>query len=39
MGENFIGLGKDQIIFEGHGVGLELDEFPVLLKSFPADLR
>ncbi|MCK5542836.1 MAG: aminopeptidase P family protein [Desulfobacterales bacterium] len=31
--ENFMGLGKDQVKFVGHGVGLELDEFPVFAKG------
>jgi len=31
--ENFGGLGTDRINFVGHGVGLELDEFPFLAKG------
>ncbi|MBI5034059.1 MAG: aminopeptidase P family protein [Chloroflexi bacterium] len=31
--ENFGGLGMDRINFVGHGVGLELDEFPFLAKG------
>jgi Xaa-Pro aminopeptidase len=29
-GDNFMGLGAERIRFVGHGVGLELDEFPFL---------
>lgn len=31
--ENFGGLGTDRINFVGHGVGLELDEYPFLAKG------
>ena len=31
--ENFGGLGTDRINFVGHGVGLEVDEFPFLAKG------
>ncbi|PKM41851.1 MAG: aminopeptidase P family protein [Firmicutes bacterium HGW-Firmicutes-8] len=33
FGENFMGFGADQAKFIGHGVGLELDELPVLAKG------
>ncbi len=33
MGENFIGIGKGQINFIGHGAGLKLDEFLVFVKE------
>jgi Xaa-Pro aminopeptidase len=29
-GDHFMGVGKERIRFVGHGVGLELDEFPFL---------
>lgn len=29
-GDHFMGVGRDRIRFVGHGVGLELDEFPFL---------
>jgi Xaa-Pro aminopeptidase len=32
-GQNFMGSGDDRIRFVGHGVGLELDEFPFLAKG------
>lgn len=32
-GDYFMGVGPDQIRFVGHGVGLELDEFPFLAKG------
>lgn len=31
--EHFGGIGKDRISFVGHGVGLELDEYPFLAKG------
>ncbi len=31
--ENFGGLGMDRVSFIGHGVGLELDEYPILAKG------
>ncbi|SHO49624.1 M24 family metallopeptidase [Desulfopila aestuarii] len=32
-GENFMGVGDRKIRFTGHGVGLELDEFPFIAKG------
>ena len=32
-GEWFMGVGERRIRFTGHGVGLELDEFPFLAKG------
>lgn len=32
-GENFMGVGDRRIRFTGHGVGLELDEYPFLAKG------
>lgn len=29
-GDHFMGVGRDRVRFVGHGVGLELDEFPFL---------
>lgn len=31
--ENLGGIGKDRITFVGHGIGLELDEYPFLAKG------
>lgn len=36
--EHFMGYGQDQARFLGHGVGLELDELPVLAKGFDQPL-
>ncbi len=32
--EGFMGFGENRIRFFGHGVGVELDEFPVIAKGF-----
>lgn len=32
--ENLGGLGEDRISFIGHGIGIELDELPVLARGF-----
>jgi Xaa-Pro aminopeptidase len=39
LGENFMGHPGEQAKFVGHGVGLELDELPVLAPRFKAPLR
>ncbi len=33
VSEHFMGTGKERIRFVGHGVGLELDEYPFLAKG------
>ncbi len=33
MEEHFMGLGNDRVRFIGHGVGLELDEYPIFAKG------
>jgi Xaa-Pro aminopeptidase len=39
LGECFMGPAGGQVRFVGHGVGLELDELPVLAPGFDAPLR
>ncbi|WP_010502163.1 M24 family metallopeptidase [Paenibacillus elgii] len=34
LGEHYMGFGDDQVKFLGHGIGLEVDELPVLAKGF-----
>lgn len=34
LGEYFMGYGEGQANFVGHGIGLEIDEFPVLASRF-----
>jgi Xaa-Pro dipeptidase len=36
--DRFMGLGQDRVAFLGHGVGLELDEFPIIGPRFPYPL-
>lgn len=33
LSENFMGQGKDRVKFLGHGVGLEIDELPVIADN------
>jgi Xaa-Pro dipeptidase len=39
LGEHFLGFGPDRVRFLGHGVGLELDELPVLYPGAEAPLE
>ncbi len=39
LGGNFMGMPGEQSRFVGHGVGLELDELPVLAQGFKMPLR
>jgi Xaa-Pro aminopeptidase len=39
LGDNFMGVGDDRIRFIGHGVGLELDEFPFLAEGQQTELK
>ena len=33
LGEHFMGHGKEQLSYCGHGIGLELDEYPAIAKQ------
>jgi Xaa-Pro aminopeptidase len=37
--ENFMGFGKRQVKFLGHGIGLTIDEVPVIAKGFDDPLE
>lgn len=39
LGENYMGVPGENAKFVGHGVGLELDEFPVLAQGFKMPLQ
>jgi Xaa-Pro aminopeptidase len=39
LGNNFMGAPGENAKFVGHGVGLELDEFPILAQGFKAPLQ
>lgn len=39
LGAHFMGMPGEQARFVGHGVGLELDEFPVLAQGFKVPLQ
>lgn len=39
LSEYFMGFGADQAKFLGHGVGIELDELPILAKGFTQPLE
>jgi Xaa-Pro aminopeptidase len=37
--QNFMGYGSRQVKFLGHGIGITIDEYPVLAKGFKAPLE
>ena len=37
--EGFMGFGENRVRFFGHGVGLELDELPILADKLDFELR
>jgi Xaa-Pro aminopeptidase len=37
--EGFMGLGKNKVGFLGHGIGLAIDEYPVIAKGFDLPLE
>lgn len=37
--EGFMGYGKNKVCFVGHGIGLAIDEYPVLTKGFDLPLE
>lgn len=37
--ENFMGTDDHRVLFIGHGIGLELDEYPILGKNQPMKLK
>lgn len=39
LAEHFMGYGENQVKFLGHGIGLEIDELPVLAKGFAYPLE
>ena len=39
LGEHFMGHGPDRVRFLGHGVGMEIDELPVLAPGFDDPLE
>ncbi|PZD95687.1 aminopeptidase P family protein [Paenibacillus sambharensis] len=39
LADHFMGCGADRVRFLGHGIGLEVDEWPVLAKGFTMPLR
>lgn len=38
-GAGFMGLGKNKVGFVGHGIGLAIDEYPVLARGFDLPLE
>jgi Xaa-Pro aminopeptidase len=38
LGDSFMGHGEGQVRFIGHGLGLEIDEFPLIAPNFEGEL-
>jgi Xaa-Pro aminopeptidase len=38
LGDSFMGHGEGQVRFIGHGIGLEIDEFPVIAPNYEGEL-
>ena len=38
-GDFFMGYGEGQVKFIGHGIGLEIDEYPIISPHFEQDLK
>nr|WP_229106750.1 Xaa-Pro peptidase family protein [Paenibacillus sp. 1001270B_150601_E10] len=38
LSDHFMGYGEDQVKFLGHGIGMEIDEWPVLARGFKQEL-
>ncbi|MGZ9587311.1 M24 family metallopeptidase [Paenibacillus marinisediminis] len=39
LADHFMGYGEDQVKFLGHGIGMEIDEWPVLARGFKQQLQ
>ncbi|MGA0277345.1 MAG: M24 family metallopeptidase [Candidatus Kariarchaeum pelagius] len=39
LSENFMGYRQDRVPFIGHGIGLELDEFPIITEKYERELK
>lgn len=39
LSDHFMGYGEDQVKFLGHGIGMEIDEWPVLARGFKQKLE
>ena len=36
---NFMGIKDDKVAFIGHGIGLELDEYPIITPGYTSELK